>query len=119
MDYVPDPGTVGADQIDFEICNQCNFCDQNTVVLDILNIAPVINPPPLSMVFGGGSLTIPILDSISDPNDNLDLSSFTVINITSGANAFFDPNGNLVVDYSGISFSGTDLITIEVCDLLG
>jgi gliding motility-associated-like protein len=36
-----------------------------------------------------------------------------------GAPASVDASYNLVVDYSGLPFTGTDRITLEVCDLAG
>jgi len=36
---------------------------------------------------------------------------------SSGASASLDANGNLILDYKGILFSGFEKLTIEVCDL--
>jgi gliding motility-associated-like protein len=65
----------------------------------------------------GGSVTVNLISLLSDPDNNLDLSTLKIIQQpTSGATASIN-QGNLLVDYSGISFSGTDKVGIEVCDL--
>lgn len=88
-------------------------------------IVPVsANQPPIieSITSGtiiGSMVTINILPLISDPDDNLDVSSLSVIDdITQqGASATLNPSSQLVLDYKGVQFAGTDAVTIEVCDL--
>jgi gliding motility-associated-like protein len=59
-----------------------------------------------------------LLPLLSDPDNNLDLTTLKiVIQPTSGATATIDANHNLVINYKGLSFAGTDHVTIEVCDL--
>lgn len=119
IDFTSNQGTVGLDSIGFEVCNQCNLCDQDFILIDILNSPPVIQSPVISAV-GGGIITIDLSSSISDPNDNVDLSTLEVIGLpNSGANASIDASFNLVVDYTSITFTGADVITIQVCDLAG
>jgi uncharacterized delta-60 repeat protein/gliding motility-associated-like protein len=60
-----------------------------------------------------------LLDLFKDPDNNLDLTTFAiVIQPLSGAKATIVA-GVLSVDYTGISFAGTDEITVSVCDLAG
>ena len=64
-------------------------------------------------------VTIPFSSLISDLNDNIDPSSIQIIQgPISNAIAAFDSGFNLSLDYSTVSFVGTDLLTIQVCDLL-
>lgn len=81
------------------------------------NQAPVIVSTTTGVSIEG-IVTIDLLDLISDPDDNLDLSTLAVIGSTSeeGASASINASSELVLDYSGILFTGTDLVTIEVCD---
>lgn len=116
--YSPNNGTVGADIIGYEICNQCGLCDQATINVTIPNVPPVIAPPASIQIENGAVATIPLTSLLSDPNNNLDISSLTVITPpASGAGASFNANNDLIVDYTGITFSGVDNLTIEVCDL--
>ena len=67
-----------------------------------------------------GKVTLDLAALLSDPDDNLDLSSLKiVVPPSSGAIASIDGQSNLILDYTGISFSGTEMLTIEVCDLSG
>jgi gliding motility-associated-like protein len=76
-------------------------------------IAPVTSVTPI-----GGIITINLVDLISDTNNNVDFSTLTIIGQpTSGATASIDGNFNLIINYQGISFTGTENITIEVCDI--
>ncbi len=67
-----------------------------------------------------GKVTLYLASLLSDPDDNLDLSTLKIIvPPLSGATATIDGQSNLILDYTGISFSGTEKLTIEVCDLSG
>jgi gliding motility-associated-like protein len=82
------------------------------------NSAPVINPTSVTTTIGGQT-SINLLDLISDADDNLVLSSLIVIvQPTSGAPTTIT-NGILLIDYTGINFTGTDELTIQVCDVFG
>jgi len=82
------------------------------------------NQPPViasaTLIAGvEGSATFDLLPLISDPDGNLDPSSLSIVQQPiSGAPATI-ASGVLTIDYNGVSFSGTDLLTIEVCDLSG
>jgi gliding motility-associated-like protein len=70
-------------------------------------------------VTAGGTVTINLEPLISDPDDNLDLSSLQLMSQVSehGASATLD-GLTLTLNYEGVAFVGTDHITIQVCDLL-
>jgi gliding motility-associated-like protein len=81
------------------------------------NVPPVITPES-SVTQVEGIVTINLASLISDGNDNVDLSTLRVITPpASGAVAVIDASFNLVINYSSLSFSGTESITIEVCDI--
>lgn len=82
------------------------------------NQPPVIDTVPLSTIIGG-SVTVNLLDLISDADNNLVSSSLTIAQQPgSGASASL-VNGVLTIDYSGVIFAGKDQLTIEVCDIFG
>lgn len=82
------------------------------------NQPPVIATTTLTTLIGS-SVSINLLTLISDPDNNLVASSLAIVQApASGAPASIT-SGVLTINYSGLSFAGTDLITIEVCDLLG
>lgn len=66
----------------------------------------------------GGKVTLSLLDKISDADNNLDLSTLTIVSQpSSGATATIDANSNLVIDYGGVPFTGKEKVTIRVCDV--
>lgn len=119
IDFTPNNGTLGTDLITYQICNQCGLCDQGTINITIPNEPPVIAPVGTLQGTAGTIVTIPLSSLISDPNNNLDLSTLSIANApTSGAVASFNSNNELVLDYTGLTFSGTDNVSIRVCDQL-
>jgi gliding motility-associated-like protein len=64
------------------------------------------------------TVTIDLTALTSDVDNNIDLSTLQVLEQpASGAMASIDAGFNLVVDYSGLDFAGTDQVTIQVCDV--
>lgn len=90
-----------------------------------LSVPIIFNLPPaiaqnITPQFQGNQARISLAQLISDPNNNLDLSTLEIVlQPISGAFASIDSEFNLIVDYTGISFSGTDRLRIRVCDVLG
>lgn len=64
-----------------------------------------------------GIVSVDLLPLISDPDDNLDISTLTLLTPVSeqGAPAAIDAASVLTLTYE-TPFSGTDRVTIEVCD---
>lgn len=84
------------------------------------NGPPAINPSPLASQIEG-KVEVDLTQLVSDPDNNLDFSTLQVINnVTArGVAATIDGSYFLHIDYSGNPFTGTDRITLEVCDLGG
>lgn len=81
------------------------------------NEPPTIATTPLATHIDG-VITIALSDLISDADDNADLSTLKIVTPpSSGAPAMIDGNFNLIVDYRGIAFSGTEHIALQVCDI--
>ncbi|MBX2917413.1 MAG: VCBS repeat-containing protein [Cyclobacteriaceae bacterium] len=83
-----------------------------------VNSAPVISNTILGTTIGN-VIAIDLSALISDADDNLVLSSLTILQQpASGAQASL--NGTILqINYSGNSFTGTDVIIIRVCDVFG
>lgn len=96
-----------------------NSAPATKIITIILNAPPVITPEILKTTIQGFE-TVDLNDLISDPNGNLDLTSFTItVQPLSGAEATIDGDNNLRIDYDGVNFVGTDWLTIQACDDLG
>lgn len=79
------------------------------------NQPPIIETQPSSTQIGG-TIQIDLSDLISDADNNLDLTTLTIVNPpASGAQATLT-NNILTINYTGISFTGIESITIRVCD---
>jgi hypothetical protein len=80
--------------------------------------APVITPAPLATQVGG-SVSLNLISLITTVNSSLNISSIVVtVQPASGAIASVT-NGVLTINYSGITFSGTEQVTIQACDTNG
>jgi gliding motility-associated-like protein len=93
--------------------------DPIAVSIGVCNQPPVITATTVQAGVEG-SVTVPINSLLSDPDNNLDLSTLRIIQQpSSGASASINSNNELILDYQGLSFAGIDELTIEVCDLNG
>ncbi|MEQ8424465.1 MAG: gliding motility-associated C-terminal domain-containing protein, partial [Cyclobacteriaceae bacterium] len=82
------------------------------------NQPPVFSPNTLSTVVNG-SVNLTLSTIVSDPDGNLDPSTFSIVQQPiSGAIATIS-GGVLTLDYSNTTFAGQDNLIIEVFDLAG
>jgi gliding motility-associated-like protein len=95
------------------------------ISITINNCPPPPNDPPVIQpdseeTHAGGEVTVSLLALISDPDDNLDIATLTISQPpASGATATIDADHILHVDYTGVTFTGADKLTIKVCDAAG
>ncbi|MBX2901022.1 MAG: gliding motility-associated C-terminal domain-containing protein [Cyclobacteriaceae bacterium] len=90
----------------------------------LASIAPPVctNEPPAINVTAqviqiGGTITIDLTQLISDPDNNLDLSTLSIVTMPQhAASAFIDGSFNLIINYSGVPYTGKDSVAIRVCD---
>ncbi len=89
------------------------------IVASVANEPPIIQPTATAVPVDG-IITIDLLPLISDPDDNLDLSTLSLVSsITDGgATATLVGATQLELNYGNVAFAGTDRISISVCDLL-
>ncbi|MEY4931008.1 MAG: hypothetical protein RI909_1732, partial [Bacteroidota bacterium] len=102
--------------------NACSSVSSDVVQV-VLNPGCTNNPPAINatslLTTIGGSVSIDLTPYISDPDNNLDPSSIQVVgNKTQRGGKTTLTGFNLTLDYTGVNFSGTDLFTIRICDLL-
>jgi gliding motility-associated-like protein len=120
IDYIPDQDANSTDSLRYRITNQCSNFDENQVLFTVINSPPVIDTVNITPTVGSTEITIDLTTIISDPNGNIDFSTITVVTQPiSGAVASIDASGVLTIDYRGITFTGTDRLEVQVCDLVG
>ncbi|HPD87109.1 MAG TPA: gliding motility-associated C-terminal domain-containing protein [Proteiniphilum sp.] len=95
-----------------------------TVVVATIGGSGCSNQPPVitastTTTTINGTASFNLLALISDGDDNLDPSTLTIVTPPISNAAAQINDGVLIIDYSGLTFAGTDRITIGVCDLLG
>lgn len=112
----------GSYSVQITDANNCTSVSSDVmqVIIDatLCNNPPVINSEGLTAEIEG-SVTLDLSTIISDPDNNVDLSSITIVSQPQSGAVATISNGQLRLDYSGVSFSGTDVVTIRVCDLAG
>jgi hypothetical protein len=82
------------------------------------NSAPVIAAATLTIKSGANG-TIDLSSLISDVDNNLDINTLSVVAPASSAASTTISTINLNIDYTGKSFSGSEEVTVRVCDDLG
>jgi gliding motility-associated-like protein len=82
------------------------------------NQAPVIAAASASTTVGG-TITLDLFPLISDPDNNIDLSTLTVLTAPASGVVVSLSNGTLTINYSSVEFEGQEQLTIRVCDLAG
>ncbi|MEQ9168487.1 MAG: FG-GAP-like repeat-containing protein [Fulvivirga sp.] len=90
-----------------------NLYSINITISDA-TLPPVVNTTPATTQ-EGSRLTIDLCAIISDPDNTFDELTITVVSITSGAVTSID-GCDLVIDYEGLDFSGTDSIVLSATD---
>lgn len=85
------------------------------VTLSICSTAPTITPDPIETEVEG-TVTISLIEIVNDAEGDVDISTATIVTQPSSGAVATINNGQLVIDYSGKQFSGTDQLRIRVCD---
>lgn len=81
------------------------------------NKPPVIAQPNPKLETN--TITLDLLALTSDPDNNLDPSTIALVDQPlSKASAVVNPDHTLNIDYTGITFKGTDQVTVKACDVL-
>jgi gliding motility-associated-like protein len=99
--------------------NTTTLCESTRT--PVLVTVQTCNPPSVIATTAGayleGIVTVDLNPLISDPDNNVDVSTLQIISQpVSGATATLDAL-MLTVDYNGLPFPGTDVLRIGVCDL--
>ena len=119
IEYQPDPDAAANDQLTYRLTNQCNNFDESTIDFLVANQPPVIDSVVANIAAGSNTLTLDLTTIISDPNNNIDFSSITIVRQPRSKAKASIINTTLVIDYTGVTFKGTDDLDLQVCDLVG
>lgn len=115
-------GQTGSYTLSVRDSKGCISALSDPSIVTVTNCSSGTKPPAIrdkpTTVPVDGKVTVSLIDLLSDPDNDLNFASLKIITPpSSGASASLDANGNLILDYKGILFSGFEKLTIEVCDL--
>jgi len=116
--------TIQTGNFTVTVKNQNGCSSPASDVVQIVNSPSCVNKPPVinstsAQTVIGGKVTINLSALISDPDGNLDPASLVIVgNGTQKGGSTTLSGFTLEIDYANVKFSGIDLVTIRVCDLL-
>ncbi|MDH3190698.1 MAG: tandem-95 repeat protein, partial [Acidimicrobiia bacterium] len=110
----------GTDVFAYQICDLGGNCENAsiTVVVYAVNDAPVAGNDRAS-VAEDGSVLIPVTANDSDIDNQLDISSVTVVIVPAHGTATVNPATGVVVYTPAPDFHGSDGFTYRICDVGG
>ena len=114
--YIPNPGFLGREMFQYQICDTDNLCASATITIDVIreNHAPVANDDTASTVLGV-EITIYVADNDSDPDGNLD-RSYIIINRLDTTRGTVSMVGDAVLYVPDPTYIGTDSFLYQICD---
>jgi gliding motility-associated-like protein len=109
----------GIETIAIKVCDSAGSCDQGSISITVTNTPPTFNDSVISVPFGKSSyIDLPLL--ISDPETNIDWNTLVIsAQPSSGAVAGISASKHLNIDYAGKNFTGTETISLKICDTIG
>jgi hypothetical protein len=108
---------AGTDHFIVRVCDVTGACDEADISVVVQNTVPSFSSATAAISFGRTAI-FDLLPLLSDADNNLRLSSLKIINTSSsGVAAAITSANQLIADYSQTSFSGSDGITLEICDV--
>jgi gliding motility-associated-like protein len=78
---------------------------------------PVFSDHTVSLL-AGASATVELMSLISDSDEDINLGSLIIVQPPlSGAAASIASNGVLIINYQSLSYTGTETLTLQACDV--
>ncbi|MBL7874576.1 MAG: gliding motility-associated C-terminal domain-containing protein, partial [Cyclobacteriaceae bacterium] len=87
--------------------------------ITLKNCSPPVIASSTSTAFLESTVAIDLCPLLSDPENDLDISTLQATGTLSSGAPFVITNCTLSINYAGIPFPGTDELAISVCDLTG
>jgi|JI10StandDraft_1071094.scaffolds.fasta_scaffold02235_3 gliding motility-associated-like protein len=105
----------------YQIALHNGTCESNrtSITITIKNCTPPVIAPSTTTAFIEGTVIIDVCALLSDQENDLDLGTLQATGTLISGAPFTLTNCTLSVNYAGIPFPETDVLTIRVCDLTG
>lgn len=117
ISYVPTTNFLGRDTIVYQVCDEANACETDTlfVFVEIGNLAPLTNPDFITVNQNSSNHFINVQNNDSDPNGVGDTLVTSILKASSNGIALVIHNDS--VSYSPTTdYFGLDTIVYQVCD---
>jgi gliding motility-associated-like protein len=116
--YTPQVNYYGPDRYDYRICDTHGACDTATVFLEITtgNVPPEPQPDHFTTNEDTPVIILP-LDNDTDPNDNIDPASLSILKQAGSGQTALDASIGQITYTPDFNFNGRDTIIYELCDL--
>ncbi len=112
--YVPNNGYSGADSFTYEICDHEGACASGVISILVSNEAPTgVND--IVVVDEDNSIPINVISNDTDPQDNIDTSTLTLLSLPANGEAVIQ-TGGIVVYTPNSNYFGEDAFEYQVCD---
>ncbi len=118
--YTPNSNYNGMDSFEYTVCDEEGGCSNQTVEITInpINDSPVAEDDE-STVTGGSSVAINITENDSDIDNNLDITSVSVISQPKHGSVQIESINGIINYTADEDYSGADILTYRVCDTSG
>ncbi|MCW3785920.1 Ig-like domain-containing protein [Plebeiibacterium sediminum] len=112
--YVPNNGYSGTDSFTYEICDNEGACASGVISILVSNEAPTgVND--IVDVDEDNSISINVTSNDTDPQDNIDASTLTLLSLPTNGEATIQ-TGGIVVYTPNSNYFGEDTFEYQVCD---
>ena len=120
--YTPDPGYSGADSFVYQVCDLGfplpPLCTQATALISVSSESPVA-VDDLATVPEDGSIDMDVLDNDTDPQNNIDPTTVTIVLAPLDGSALVNPVTGVITYTPDPDYQGSDFLEYRVCDLTG
>lgn len=114
--YSPTNGYSGSDTFTYQICDDQGACETGVITINISNEAPAPQNDAIETP-EDVSVKIDVLANDTDPQDNIDVNSLTIITPPANGTIEVDADENMIIYTPNENYNGLDQFTYSVCDL--
>jgi len=120
--YTPDPGFGGVDSLRYRVCDLGfplpSLCAQAVLIITVSDQSPTAVDDAATLLEDGG-IVVPVLANDTDPQDNLDPTSVTLVLAPALGSATVDALTGNITYTPFANIHGSDVLDYQVCDLTG
>ncbi|MBI1192381.1 MAG: tandem-95 repeat protein, partial [Bacteroidetes bacterium] len=122
LTYTPNPGFGGVDTVVYQVCDLGfplpALCNQALLIITVSDQSPTAVDDAATLL-EDGSVVVPVLANDTDPQDNLDPTSVTLVLLPSLGGAVVNPVSGDITYTPFANLNGADFLDYRVCDLTG